>query len=346
VATNDPIVPVLRDAKCRGWPTHPQGAVARYTPLAEALSKDFPTDVHFAAYCVASPARRLCRDALRDAQARAHLQHGVTMQLVLFDIDCAASHAEGSAAPDEWWGAERVKVEKLLARHAGAFVYRTRGGYRVLYRLLAPVVLHDDTEAGGWSSRYCLWLAYLRRAFDLHADPSCKDWTRLYRLPHATRDPLLGPERREAIGEPDKIGVWEYVESPLDVALAGQLSGPRRRSASRSAPRAAPIPAGSLTTYGASALRRVVREIEATPVGNRNKALNAAAFSLGRLVAAGHLNAKDVEDALVSAASGNGYLAEAGEGAVRDVIACGLVAGVAEGPRGPTLPWAKRPIPS
>lgn len=105
--------------------------------------------------------------------------------------------------------------------------------------------------------------------------------------------------------------------------------------------RSTPIPAGLATAYGRAALNRAGLALAETTPGQRNFRLNATAYSLGRLVAGGHLASEDVEARLLEAADRNGYVAEAGEAGVRRVIASGLAAGVAAGPRGPSLPWAE-----
>ena len=65
--------------------------------------------------------------------------------------------------------------------------------------------LANDADATAWRHLYVTWTRYLKRRFDLDAD-RVKDWTRLFRLPRATRDDK--PEERETIGDPHSIGVW------------------------------------------------------------------------------------------------------------------------------------------
>lgn len=103
-----------------------------------------------------------------------------------------------------------------------------------------------------------------------------------------------------------------------------------------------PPPSFPGTTYGRASLRRSCKALAAAPKGGRNTALNAAAYSLARLVAAGHLAAEDVRAHLLDAVTANGYADEAGEAAVFAVIESAMDAGQADGPRGPTLPWARR----
>jgi hypothetical protein len=116
------------------------------------------------------------------------------MVLFIADVDCALSHASsgghGTApAPDDWWLEELVKLDALRREFPGAFIYRTRGGYRIIYLLSTAQVLRSAEEVEGWRADYLAWIAALRRRFDIFADPSCHDWQRLYRVPHATRSP-------------------------------------------------------------------------------------------------------------------------------------------------------------
>jgi hypothetical protein len=328
-----PVVPVFRDHFVRAWPTHAAGPQARYEPLCLALSSEYPTDAHFAAYSVQEFPRRLSRGALRVPPGTAPRPDGAPMQFAVFDVDCAPGHAGDLGAVEPWWRQEASKLAALLVRHPAAFIYRTRGGYRVLYTLDPARVLRTDEDAEAWAAQYEAWVRYLEREFAIQADPTCKDWTRLYRLPHATRERGGRPERREVIGDPCAIGAWT-----CDAPATSRPRRPRGWSA-------APIPSGRSTTYGTAALRRATSEVGGARTGHRNVTVNAAAYSLGRLVAAGHLCALDVEEALVGACEANGYADETTESGIRSVIASGLAAGVAAGPRGPTVPWAREGAP-
>jgi hypothetical protein len=65
-----------------------------------------------------------------------------------------------------------------------------------------------------------------------------------------------------------------------------------------------PTPVG--TPYGRAALRSELDRLNQTPEGYRNNALNRAAFSLGKLVAAGHLDKDTVISLLTTVAQGTG----------------------------------------
>jgi hypothetical protein len=240
------LVPVLRDRTLRSWPKFPVGGRVEYVQLSIALSREYSTDVHFAAYSVPSILRRLAKEALRQPDARSKLPDGVPVVLAAFDIDCPAAHAGNPGAADAWWLDEVEKITALLAKHPGGLVYRTRGGYRVIYLLPEPTILHDDADAEAWSLRYCSWIAYLLREFGIAADASCKDWTRLYRAPHATRDCGDTPEQRETIGDVGAIDAWIYEPTAEDATAARKLHKrrtPRERKES-SAHSGAPVVAG------------------------------------------------------------------------------------------------------
>jgi hypothetical protein len=74
----------------------------------------------------------------------------------------------------------------------------------------------------------------------------------------------------------------------------------------------------------------VVTNLEATAPGGRNDALNHAAWTLGRWVAAGALDQADVEDELYAAAARNGLVGDDGDRQCWATIRSGLAAGLRE----------------
>lgn len=143
-------------------------------------------------------------------------------------------------------------------------------------------------------------------------------------------------------------GVYRWRSDVVTVAdapawLLDLVTARKRKQAPSTGFRSPPLPSTfGGTSYGRVALERACAALAATGQGGRNRTLNAAAFNLGRLVAAGHLAAGDVVAHLLDAACANGYADEAGEVSTVAVIESGMAAGQAEGPRGPTLPWARR----
>jgi hypothetical protein len=80
--------------------------------------------------------------------------------------------------------------------------------------------------------------------------------------------------------------------------------------------------------YGRAALDVEAKALSMVAPGNRNNALNRAAFSLAQLVAGGELDRDEVERRLISAAEANGLLAEDGLRQVQATIRSGMRAGL------------------
>lgn len=246
------LVPVLRGPRIRAWPRHADGGWARSTPLGEALTHRYPFDAHFCAYEAAVVERRLDSAAL-EGEALSKLGGSVRMIAAVFDVDDPASHkrkgevdqADPHMAAALWWENEGVKILALRAEH-NVFVYRTRGGYRIVARL-TPFVLTSKSDAAAWSHLYLTWVAYLKRRFAIAADP-VKDWTRLFRLPHATRledatereteeqqiareerNLAARPEERETVGDPNAIELWNPPTNSEDEEAAQAMNKRRQK---------------------------------------------------------------------------------------------------------------------
>lgn len=124
----------------------------------------------------------------------------------------------------------------------------------------------------------------------------------------------------------------ELAEAPtwlVELVLAKPAQAPRveRQSPTRTA-----------TGYGRAALDAEASKVAAAPSGQRNETLNAAAYSLGQLVAGGVLDGCEVESALLDAANTAGLT----DGEARATIRSGMTAGERE-PRTAPEP-AKRSI--
>lgn len=358
-ATLAPYVPVLTDKLSKGWPEHEVGRPAVYMPLFEALERRWSSDAHFAAYSAPGQPRRLARPEAIVAMAG---RGGIAMVLAVFDLD-APEHK----ASEGWVVSQLEGIEEARRVHPGLFVYRTRGGYRLVWRLGTPVMLLTAECSGRWRLRYQRWCCYLARAFGLVADPSCADWTRLYRLPHATREEGGTPEERPSWGDPREVGPFdvdpEGTDLEVDARTADELArgwrlwGPVGRSLQDELVRQGGASPGAppglarvdsplqdlpgedrlsrrLGGYARRTLDRAAEELRATPAGaGRNNLLNAKAFALGRMTGAGLLARQEVESVLLEAAREAGLRDEE----ARTTLRSGLERGLAL-PRLPELP--------
>lgn len=195
-------VPVVHPKAC-SYPKYPQvrGAqhLAVYVPLAEATSTTFPFDAHFTAYSVPDIARRLSTPMLSVIDNR----YSVLMQLAIFDVDI--DHTRTVTTADLEFVVPML--DALLADHPSAYLYSTSHGYRIIYAL-DGIILRDLADAARWKTRYVGWCDYLQTRYQITADRSCKDWTRLFRLPRVLRDGVLTTPMME-FGDSSKLGVWD-----------------------------------------------------------------------------------------------------------------------------------------
>lgn len=150
---------------------------------------------------------------------------GIQMHCVLFDID-GPREAGGECTP----GFRKLisdGIRNLFSEHHG-YAYMTRGGGRIVYRLPVPVTIKTLTDASVWTARYQSYCNYVSQWIHLPTcrksltdkghglDLSCKDWGRVFRLPHATRFqwkvvngkkikvPNDKPENRASLGSLDE----------------------------------------------------------------------------------------------------------------------------------------------
>ena len=203
--TSGPMVTVLRNKFVRGYPDPPgaqPGERVHTMSLARALTREFTTDAHCVQYTAPGVKRRLSRDAL---------SNGVVAGIDVFilDVDCPETHGSPEPAPESWRADLRAKLAALYDAHPGLYYYATRGGARIVYRTPWRFSVATTADARDWAQWYAITVAYMERRFGIVADQACADWTRLFRLPHATRTPGAQPEQWEAIGDPEDIGVLD-----------------------------------------------------------------------------------------------------------------------------------------
>lgn len=257
------LLPVLRIAKLRAWPKHPQGGAAGYQLAAVALRQRYTTDAHTAGYSAPSVLRRL------DKAAAEQLPGGVRMVALFVDVDGAEHKADPA-----WRAAESSKIAAAFAALPGGFCYQTRGGYRLVWRLAAPVIIASADDAARWRLRYWRTLLALSRRFGLEGDPACADWTRLYRLPHATRDEGGQPEDLPTEGDPE-------LRQPLDLEisaadLAADLAEARRLEAAHPATKDERGKTTTAAPWGAAVKALALEAGEGEPEGGASLPLEEA----------------------------------------------------------------------
>jgi len=146
-----------------------------------ALKEEYSTDAHFALYRI--PGHTSC---FRHAKASLRAFHDApestpVIQTLAFDIDLPGHRAWTDAGDSE----NRQFLESVFNAvprdvREGMGYYATRGGLRLLVQLKHAVpVTHAD-------SLISQALDHLNDVPGL--DRSCKDWTRLFRLPYTVRD--------------------------------------------------------------------------------------------------------------------------------------------------------------
>jgi len=221
---SNPLIPVIVDPRVCAWPPNEQTEEGFYAPLVDVLDLAYRYDAHFAAYSRPDRPARLKNEALPLLLATG----GILMVLMVLDVDCEESHRTKVPAPDSWFAAECKKLERLEEVMPGLFVARSRGGYRIVLRLAPPFPIRDDADRARWTLYYRRCCAYLARMFGIVSDPACADWTREFRVPHATREPEKGPEERDVYGNAAEVGLWNYSPEPGtlddDIAIASALA--------------------------------------------------------------------------------------------------------------------------
>jgi hypothetical protein len=127
---------------------------------------------------------------------------------------------------------------------------------------------------------------------------------------------LVSPSRHASGGR------YRWIAAPIAELPAWllELALPPART-----PAAAPPAAKHLDAWARAALTNEVHAVRASADGMRNHTLNRAAFALGQLVGAGHLDEHDVISHLAAAGASAGL----GAGEVARTIASGLRAGIA-----------------
>lgn len=271
---------VFPAAKVRGYPTDGAKPFAS-ADVADALAREYATDAHTAGYLATDDEHGRHRLTI------AALTRGVVpvMGVHLVDVDCAAAHKVGGEAGPEWRAAEQVKIARLRAEHPGVVAYDTRGGYRLVALLRDPVAITDAHAAARWRAIVARRLAWLARGFGIEGDAACVDWTRLYRLPHATRaidkhTRGTAPERRAVHGAWADLGAWpDLTDDTRDADLATL----RERGWTALAAHVAPAPARAPAVPRAPRSRAVRAPKVIADLGAVSQVIRATAAALGAI---------------------------------------------------------------
>jgi hypothetical protein len=247
---------------------------AAIVDVVSIMTEILSSDAHFSAY-VADMPRRIGVALFKEAEHVAKIADvNLRMVLAVFDVD-----APGHEVTEEWKDAEAEKLATFLEVHPGAFLYETRGGYRIVFALPAEVPLRCQADDDAWTAQYESWCRYLKRRFGIVADAACSDWTRLFRAPFVTRDGV--PQRPETLGDPNALGVWA---PPL--ARADRV---KPRPAAEVHGAVDPVPVEDpRSDYGRRRIEAAVRYLVAAPLsiegqGGRNTFFKVACYLVRRL---------------------------------------------------------------
>lgn len=233
--------------------------------IEDAMTREFDSDAHFTAYQTPIN-RRVNAEAIGAVP--------IQMTLLVADVDDTLSK---KGARDEWRSIERAKIEKLMEKHPRAFVYETRGGYRIVFKLDEPFEISKPEDKTRWWTKYLAFRTYLLREFLIAIDPACKDFTRLYRLPNVVRD-----KKRELF---PTYGTPEAIESfAIELPIDERVKPPK---------------------YVKTAIELACAAVRDAQVGFRNEVLNREAFSLGGFIPK-YIDRATVFDALLLAILANG----------------------------------------
>lgn len=103
-----PELTILRDRYVRGWPSHDEGERVYACSLERALTRDYSSDAHFAAY-TAPVVRRLTSGAVGCTE--------ITMHVIVFDVDDPTTHGSSEPASEEWREEQRARCQRLEREH-------------------------------------------------------------------------------------------------------------------------------------------------------------------------------------------------------------------------------------
>lgn len=265
-------------------PTYPPAFPARkdvplapIVSLASALSENFESDEPnyrwyrdgrcYIMQCAPRPHTSRAKEGPRLA-GKAWETQPVIMRLLLTDLDAAGKRAPGFSSI-AWWEAQEAARARFVKAHPGAFFASSRGGLRIYQVLVKPFVIDSQAKVEEWKARYVAWTNHVA-SFGWHSaahggPDETKDWTRLQRIPHDTRDGVL--QRLPTLGNPEDVGTVE-LPSPE----------PSARPRSALVPYTGPVVKAKV--------KRFVLERVAAVLPRQGDGVHDAAFALGGIMSA------------------------------------------------------------
>lgn len=192
--------------------------------IEEAFARTYKTDAHMVSYVpVDGPAVRLMKEGARPERGGVPVSYVTTVLVV--DVD-NEGHAVWTPEAFAEWLAWYPTVPVL----ATCGVYATRGGWRIVQPLETPIPSHEVEP-------YILAFHEELLKSGIQADPSCKDWTRLMRLPNVWRrtGPYVSPHVSLERMRPRAIVPVQPANRPWAGAAKARRSCPSRSACLRSA---------------------------------------------------------------------------------------------------------------
>ncbi len=191
---DEPRVVIMEWKSANSYPEPQNNVQVALGTLSEGLSTRFETDAHFQAL-TSNVARRLNNDAIGKVP--------ISVVYYVGDVDDPVAHLLEVPARASWREVELEKITRLRRRHPRVILYDTRGGYRIIFSCAEPFAIASAADKEAWWARYLAFRRYLFEVSSIGIDPTCKDFGRLYRLPHVRRD---GQDSRSGLlGDPIDI---------------------------------------------------------------------------------------------------------------------------------------------
>ncbi|MCP4645140.1 MAG: hypothetical protein GY851_32160, partial [bacterium] len=213
----------IRGAKDMDWSDLEMGYT---TTLAKAVSHQFRCDGHAVGYHVQNgePLKSSPRINKPSLTALAEAGHSVVHSVLFVDVD-NPDHAAWDSKDQASEVVHNV-VEGLSP--GNPIAYTSKHGYRLVWPLSEPWVLTTDNAKELEARIAGFLLALTDQGVDV--DMACRDWTRLFRLPHVVRD---GETQDPVVVVPDEIGTVNLENYPRMYRRGGDWETHEDREARR-----------------------------------------------------------------------------------------------------------------